>query len=96
MKFHFNEDAEKEFDAAVEFYEGRRAGLGLEFAREVYAAIALICRFPEAGNPLSDNTRRCLVRRFPFGVIYRLKAGYLEVVAVAGLRRRPDYWRKRR
>ena len=69
MRFYFHEDAETEFDKAVEYYEGCRPGLGLEFAQEVYAAIARVVQFPEAWTPMSRNTRRCLVNRFPFGVI---------------------------
>lgn len=95
MRFYFHEDAETELDKAVEYYEECRPGLGLEFAQEVYAAIARVVQFPEAWAPMSRNTRRCLVNRFPFGVIYRVKSGYIEVVAVADLRRRPGYWRHR-
>ena len=95
MRFYFHEDAETELDKAVEYYEECRPGLGLEFAQEVYAAIARVVQFPEAWAPMSRNTRRCLVNRFPFGVIYRVKSGYTEVVAVADLRRRPGYWRHR-
>ncbi len=53
MRFYFHPDAEAEFDHAVDYYEDRRAGLGLEFAREVYATIARIIRFPNAGAPIS-------------------------------------------
>jgi len=95
MRFYFHEDAETEFDKAVEYYEDCRRGLGLEFAKEVYAAIARITQFPEAGSPMSKNTRRCLVNRFPYGIIYRVKSDHIQVIAVADLRRRPGYWRSR-
>ncbi len=42
MRFYFHPEAKKEFDGAVDFYERNRAGLGLEFAEEVYATIARI------------------------------------------------------
>jgi hypothetical protein len=72
----------------------------LEFAQEIYAAIDRAVQFPKAWSQMSENTRRCLVNRFPFGVmnrfpfgvIYRIRPGYIEVVAVADLRRHPDYW----
>ena len=35
------EDAEREFLASVDFYEGRRAGLGLEFEHAVHEALDL-------------------------------------------------------
>jgi hypothetical protein len=95
MDFYFHEDAEREFRNAVAYYEECRTGLGLEFAQEVFAAIARVIEFPEAWSPLSKNTRRCLVTRFPFGIIYRIKSGCIEVMAVADLRRRPGYWRDR-
>jgi len=95
MRFYFHEDAETELDNAVGYYEECQEGLGLEFAQEVYAAIVRVVQFPEAWSPMSKNTRRCLVNRFPFGVIYRVKSSYIEVVAIADLRRRPGYWRDR-
>lgn len=96
MRFYFHEDAEAEFDKAVDYYEDCRAGLGLEFAEEVYTTIARIIQFPDAGSPASKRTRQCLVNRFPFGIIYEVKSGYLCIIAVADLRRRPGHWRTRK
>ncbi len=96
MRFTFHEDAEKEFDKAIDYYEDCRRGLGMDFAQEVYAAISRIIQYPDACSPMSKNTRRCLVHRFPFGVIYRVKSGNIEIVAVADLRRRPEFWRERK
>jgi len=95
MKFYFHEDAETEFDRAIEYYEDARSGLGLEFAQEVYVAITRVIQFPDAWPPMSKNTRRCLVSRFPFGIIYQVKSDYVRIIAVADLRRRPNYWRDR-
>lgn len=92
MRFYFHEDAETEFARSVEYYEDCRRGLGIEFAQEVYATIDRIIQYPEAWSPMSKNTRRCLVNRFPFGVIYQVKSNSVRIIAVADLRRRPDYW----
>jgi len=51
--------------------------------------------FPDAWAFVSANTRRCLVNRFPFGLIYRIKSGTIQIIAVADLRRRPGYWQDR-
>ena len=96
MRFYFHEYAEAEFSRAVDYYEDCRRGLGIEFAEEVYSAIDRITKFPGAWSPMSKNTRRCLVNRFPFGVIYNVKSGLVRIIAVADLRRRPDYWLGRR
>jgi hypothetical protein len=95
MKFYFHPDAKEEFDGAVEYYEQCQVGLGLEFAEEVYAAIARIVQYPNAWSTLSKNSRRCLVSRFPFGIIYQIKSRALRIIAVAHLNRRPGYWEER-
>jgi hypothetical protein len=95
MRFFFHQDAEAEFDSAIDYYEQSKPGLGLEFAEEVYAAIARINEFPEAWPVMSPNTRRCLLNRFPFGLIYQVKDCTLRIIAVANLHRQPGYWKKR-
>jgi hypothetical protein len=96
MNFRFHPQANEEFEEAVRYYEDRQTGLGLEFAEEVYGAIVRISEYPNAWSPLSKNTRRCLVNRFPYGVVFQVKAGMLRIVAVANLQRRPGYWKHRR
>ena len=95
MRFRFHPEAAAEFDKAVEYYEQRQSGLGLELAAEVYAAIARIIRYPAAWSPMSKNTRRCLINRFPYGVIYQVKTNDLRIIAIANLHRRPGYWKER-
>jgi len=95
MRFLFHPRAEAEFDEAVRYYEDYQPGLGLEFAEEVYAAIRRISAYPNAWATMSQNTRRCLVNRFPYGLIFQVKSGMLRIIAVSNLHRRPDYWRDR-
>ena len=95
MKFFFHPDANAELEAAVEYYEKRKPGLGLEFAEEIYATIARIIAYPDAWSLLSMNTRRCLTNRFPFGLIYQLRTNSICIIAVANLHQRPNYWKDR-
>jgi len=95
MKFYFHPDAKEEFDGAVEFYENNQSGLDLEFAEEIYATIARIVKYPDAWSTLSKNSRRCIVSRFPYGLIYQIKSHTLRIIAVAHLHRRPGYWKER-
>lgn len=96
MKWFFHPLAEQELDKAVDYYEDCLAGLGLDFAREIHAAIHRIIQYPEAWSQISENTRRCLVSRFPFGIVYQIKTDVIVIIAVANLRRRPEYWQERR
>lgn len=95
MKYFFHPEAEKEFSEAVDYYDACQEGLGLEFTREVYEMMECISEFPLAWTPLSQNTRRCLLKRFPYGVVYQPKGKEIVVVAIMQLNRKPGYWRKR-
>jgi len=95
MRFIFHPDAEIEFEQIVTYYESRQNGLGLEFADELLATIARILDYPTVGSLFSKNTRRCLAQRFPYGIIYQIYEDTVRIIAVAHLRRRPEYWENR-
>jgi len=95
VRFSFHPLADREFDESVKYYEDCQSGLGMDFAEEVYAAIRRISEYPDAWSEMSKNTRRCLVNRFPYGVIFQVKLGMLRIIAVANLHRRPGYWKDR-
>ncbi len=92
MKVRFLKIAQYELDDAVEYYNVERPGLGYEFLWEVFEAIDRIKVFPEAWLSFYKGTRRCQVRRFPYGVIYKKVDNLLLIFAVANLHRKPDYW----
>ena len=41
------------------------------------------------------DVRRCLVRRFPYGIIYGIEEDTIVVVSFAHLHRKPFYWIER-
>lgn len=92
----FHPEAEAEFLAGAEFYEAQRHGLGVEFIAEVRRAARIPRKHPELEHRFSRRLQRLLVQRFPYGLLYRIEAGYIFIVAVAHLSRRPGYWRRRR
>lgn len=87
--------AEEEFLEAVARYEAERPGLGAEFVAEVERAVRRIISFPQYGSPYLVETRRIVLRRFPYSVVYWPDPEDLLVVAVAHQRRKPGYWRSR-
>ena len=84
-----------EAEAAEWWYRERNETAAARFRRELDRAVELIAERPEAAPPYVTNTRRFLLRRFPFFVVYRVYSGHVQVVAVAHARRRPHYWRDR-
>jgi len=95
MRIRFLEIAQVELDQAIEYYNYEFPGLGDEFLAEVLKALNRIGEFPEAWHPLSERTRRCQTRRFPYGIIYQIREDEILVVAVVNLHRRPNYWKAR-
>jgi len=87
--------AQQELEEAVAYYNGQAPGLGDAFLLEVVSAIDRISRHPRAWHPLGKNTRRCRLRRFPYGLIYHQDQEGILIVAVAHSHRRPGYWRDR-
>jgi plasmid stabilization system protein ParE len=87
--------AQSELDEAIHWYAQQAPGLGDSFLVEFLRTIQLIERHPLGWHPLSSQTRRCRLRRFPYGVIYNIDQDGILVVAVAHLHRRPAYWQGR-
>ncbi len=95
MSFSFHPEAAEEFDAAVDWYEERSTGLGLDFASEIRQAILRAETMPLAWTRLEGDIRRVLVHRFPYGILYAPDGDHLYIVAVMHLSREPGYWRHR-
>lgn len=95
MKVRFLVAARDDPSEAVEYYNRQRAGLGTVFREEARAAVDRIRRLPAAWHPLSERTRRCLLHRFPYGIIYHVRHDEILIVAVAHLHRDPEHWQKR-
>lgn len=95
MRVRFLAAAREEFSNAVSYYDSQKEGLGDEFADEVWRTISRIVSRPRASQPLSARTRRCITKRFPYGVIYRAEANSILIIAVMHLKRHPESWRGR-
>jgi plasmid stabilization system protein ParE len=95
MSVRFLDPAEAELREAIAYYNDQSEGLGYEFAAEVKRTLGRICDHPEAWPQLSQRTRRCRANRFPYGLVYQLRADHVLVVAVMHLHREPESWMDR-
>lgn len=95
MIFTFHPEADEEFVAGVAYYEKCEIGLGLDFSREVYTTIKNSLDYPRMWPEISPEVRRCLVHRFPYGVLYSIEPHGIFILAVMHLHREPDYWKHR-
>jgi len=65
------------------------------FVAELDRGVAAIGEAPARWPRHLGKTRRFVMRRFPFIVVYRELQDRVEVVAVAHAKRRPGYWKGR-
>jgi hypothetical protein len=95
VNVNFLSAAEKELDEEIDYYNVQRSGLGFEFLDQVQSAINRIKQYPEAWQQLSQRTRRCLIKQFPYGIIYQIRPNEILIVAITHLHRKPYYWTNR-
>jgi plasmid stabilization system protein ParE len=94
-KYRFHPAAELDLQDASDWYESRREGLGAEFLAAVRHRIHRVLENPQRWRAFR-GTRRVMVGRFPYAVVYReISHEEIEVVAVAHFKRRPKYWSRR-
>jgi hypothetical protein len=95
MPIEFFPEAEQEMIEAALYYQSLSSGLGNEFLAAVERAVHSIATSPQTWPILEGDLRRRLIKRFPFGILYRIEPDEILIVAVAHLRKKPGYWKKR-
>ena len=93
--------AKREAHAAARWYERQQTGLGRRFLQTLHTALLRIEQqptfFPHLETvPDEVPIRRAITKRFPYLVIYEMRADEILVLAVAHAKRRPNYWMRRR
>lgn len=96
MTFRFAEEAVAEAGAARDFYNAQVPGLGDAFVEEIDRGIQKVILDPERFRIVRDDIRRCLIKRFPYGLYYSIEPENIVIWAVMHLHRYPDYWEDRR
>lgn len=89
-------DAEAELIAGATFYkENASKKIAQDFLAEFNQAINLLKYNPRLGISWEQQTRKLVLHRFPYSIVYYEHSGQLKIVAVAHQSRRPGYWRDR-
>jgi toxin ParE1/3/4 len=77
---------------SARYCEAERMGRG---SRLLARAERQIGAFPRAGSKFECGTRRLVLSRSPYSLIYLAADNRYFVVAVAHAKRKPGYWRER-
>ena len=95
MKLTYHPAAEAEVVAAAKFYEQTVIGLGSQFLDEFDRSVAVILEAPERWRIIRGGKRRYLMRRFPFGLYYRIVGDEVRILVVKHHSQHPDYGMER-
>ena len=85
MKIDFLEAAQSELDDAFEWYEAQQKNLGVQFIGEFNSAIKRISAYPDSYMLIDSTIRRCLIKRFPYCILYGINVDMIVIIAVAHL-----------
>lgn len=93
MKLLVSERARASLVAARDYYNHEHDGLGYEFVNEFLAVTERIKHYPNAWTPLSKRTRRCLMHRFPYSVIFRCvkSTQEIQIIDLMHQKQKPRY-----
>ena len=91
----FDPDARAEFLDAVRYYEECKKGLGRRFRIAIETAVQHVLENPFLYRLLKAPFRRYLLPKFPYSIIYSIEPDHIHIIAVAHLKRKPEYWLNR-
>ncbi len=63
--------------------------------RDTAAAIERIRLMPEAWTRIGDRSRRCILKGFPYALLYIVEPSEILITAVANLHRDPEHYKDR-
>ena len=95
MIFRFTPEADAELTEARQWYSHHRKDLDLEFMQCIEEVLSRIQSNPRLFPVVYGGLRRAVVRRFPFAILYEVKAEEIQIIAVFHSRRNPDVWKSR-
>ena len=80
---------------ARNYYLTKSAAAEEAFRKELEHAVALIREHPETWPTYVHGTRRFVLHRFPYSLVYRTDGTSSLIIAVAHAKGEPGFWRSR-
>jgi hypothetical protein len=95
FELRINQFAQADIESTIEYYNGKRTGLGHEFWIEIKEKLIDIENNPFQFQLIQDETRRANLSRFPFGIFFIVSDLIVNVFGVIHFSRSPIIWQKR-
>jgi plasmid stabilization system protein ParE len=93
--YRLHAEAWLEMEAADDWYLQRSVDASVGFIAVVSDAFERICQAPRRWPRYLHGTRRLVLHRFPFSIVYLDDPDVVNIVAVAHAKRKPGYWKQR-
>jgi toxin ParE1/3/4 len=78
MKYVFHPEALNEYAEAVQYYIEQRVEIAQAFVNAIEDTVRRIRESPTRYVEMDEDVRRCMARRFPYGVLYTIEQDYPE------------------
>ncbi|AFY78036.1 plasmid stabilization system protein [Pleurocapsa sp. PCC 7327] len=96
MRYVFHPEALNEYTEAVQYYTEQRVEVAQAFVNAIEDTVYRIGEAPTRYTEIDDDVRRCMAKRFPYGILYTIEQDYILILAVMHCSREPGYWKNRR
>jgi len=93
--FQFHPEAREELRNATRWYRTQNPFVSSEFRLAVTGSVRLIAQAPQRWAEYLHGTRRFVIQRFPFSVVYLDDPELVTIIAIAHSKRKPGYWKNR-
>jgi toxin ParE1/3/4 len=90
-----HEGARREANLATVWYAERSLSLACRFRDELLAGFSRAASFPLRYPSYLHGTRRVLLKKFPYFIVFLDWQDEVYVIAVAHAKLRPGYWKRR-
>lgn len=95
MKYVFHPLALQEYSQSVEYYAQQKIELAQDLINQVENSIFRLIQFPYSYAIVDKNIRRCLIRKFPYAILYTIEDNCIVILAVMHCHRNPQSWQDR-
>ncbi|HVC48314.1 MAG TPA: type II toxin-antitoxin system RelE/ParE family toxin [Terracidiphilus sp.] len=87
--------AEADAEGAFDWYWTQSPLAALRFHSELMSKLRTVPHASSSSPPHVHGTRRILLHRFPYSIVFRELLHEIQIIAVAHAKRRPGYWAAR-
>jgi plasmid stabilization system protein ParE len=95
MQVIFTPSARAELVDAQDWYEAKNRGLGTRFREEVETTVLRLQENPHQFPVVFRDVHRARLRKFPYGLFFRVEMIAIEVIACFHGSRDPQRWERR-